>query len=226
MLLLLLLSLPNLHWKGIPTIADVNVVYGNAVTISIISDHIRGILRYVGVDVSANALQSNQSLAMQILDTANIIASSYYYLNLMELALFFREIKSGKRGQVVWGSKLNTQELMVRLSEFVSDRSTAIEKNELEAKKERDKNNFPTLTQAGAAITEGINEWRRMLEDARNNFGLFSELFPLVPSADHRTWHCAWTGDTESLQQLGFNVETDNSNSIIKTLCDYNVNNK
>ena len=211
--------------KDIPSIADVNVVYGNAMMVAIVSDHIRGILRYVGVDVSAAALQTNQTLAMQILDTANIIASNYYYLNLMELALFFREVKSGKRGQVVWGSKLNTQELMVRLSDFVSDRRVAIEKNEMEAKKEQEKKGFSTIKQAGAAITDGVNGWRKMLKEAKSNYDRFLQMFPKFPDTLTPTgWYNAWLGERTSLEQIFGNEIPDNyEDRIIKHLCDYNV---
>ena len=213
--------------KDIPSIADVNVVYGNAMMVAIVSDHIRGILRYVGVDVSAAALQTNQTLAMQILDTANIIASNYYYLNLMELALFFREVKSGKRGQVVWGSKLNTQELMVRLSDFVSDRRVAIEKNEMEAKKEQEKKGFSTIKQAGAAITDGVNGWRKMLKEAKSNYDRFLQMFPKFPDTLTPTgWYNAWLGERTSLEQIFGNEIPDNyEDRIIKHLCDYNVAN-
>lgn len=216
--------------KDIPSVADVNVVYGNAVMVTIVSDHLRGILRYVGIDVSPNALQSNQILAMQILDTANIIAFNYYFLNLMEIALFFREIKSGKRGQVVWGNKLNTQELMVRLSEFVSDRAAAISKNELEAKKEQEEKGFTNIKQAGAAITESLNGWRRMLEEAKTNYDRFLQTFPKFPKdIAPMCWYSAWLGDTCALELCFGNMKDVPENyedAIIKLLCDYNVANK
>lgn len=214
--------------KDIPSIADVNVVYGNAVMVAIVSDHLRGLLRYVGIDVSAQALQSNQILAMQILDTANIIASNYYFLNLMELALFFREVKSGKRGQVIWGNKLNTQELMVRLSEFVSDRACAIDKNEMEEKKEREQRGFTNIKQAGAAITDGVNGWRKMLEEAKTNYNQFLQMFPKFPqSIAPVVWYNAWLGNTEALE-IVFNGEAPENyeDAIIKHLCDYNVTNQ
>lgn len=214
--------------KDIPSVADVNVVYGNAVMVAIVSDHVRGILRYVGVDVSANALQSNQILAMQILDTANIIASNYYYLNLMEIALFFREVKSGKRGQVIWGNKLNTQELMVRLSDFVSDRRIAIEKNELEAKREREKQGFTNIKQAGAAIAGGLNGWRKMLEEAKSNYDRFLQMFPKFPEVlPPIGWYNAWLGEYDSLEKVfGENIPQNYEDEIIKHLCNYNVENK
>ena len=214
--------------KDIPSVADVNVVYGNAVMVAIVSDHLRGLLRYVGIDVSAQALQSNQILAMQILDTANIIASNYYFLNLMELALFFREVKSGKRGQVIWGNKLNTQELMVRLSEFVSDRACAIDKNEMEEKKEREQRGFTNIKQAGAAITDGVNGWRKMLEEAKTNYNQFLQMFPKFPqSIAPVVWYNAWLGNTEALE-IVFNGEAPENyeDAIIKHLCDYNVTNQ
>lgn len=214
--------------KGIPSVADVNVAYGNATMVAIVSDHIRGILRYVGVDISAQALQSNQTLAMQILDTANIIASNYYYLNLMELALFFREVKAGKRGQVVWGSKLNTQELMVRLSEFVADRAHAIEKNEQDEKKEREQRGFTTIKQAGAAIAGGLDGWRKMLEEAKSNYDRFLQMFPKFPQVlTPIEWYNAWLGEREAIAKaFGEPIPENYEDMIIRHLCDYNVANK
>lgn len=211
--------------KAIPSVADVNRVFGNATMVSIISDHIRGVLKYVGVDVSAEALQSNQMLAIQIFDTANIVASNYYYLNLMEIALFFREVKSGKRGQVVWGNKLNTQELMVRLSEFVSDRATAIEKNEMEERKERERRGFANIKQAGSAITDGVNGWRKMLEEAKSNYDRFLQMFPKFPDVLTPTgWYNAWLGEHDSLNKVfGETIPENYEDLIIKHLCDYNV---
>lgn len=214
--------------KDIPSVADVNCVYGNATMVAIISDHIRGVLKYVGIDVSAEALQSNQLLAIQIFDTANIIASNYYYLNLMELALFFREVKSGKRGQVVWGNKLNTQQLMVRLAEFVSDRALAIERNEMDEKKERDQKGFSNIKQAGAAIAGGLDGWRRMLVEAKNNYNTFLSMFPKFhPILTPISWYNAWLGDFEPLEIIfGDNIPKSYEDEIIKQLCDYNVANK
>lgn len=214
--------------RDVPTLADVNVVYGNIISSSLISEHIRTILRYVGVDVSPKAMLSNTTLAMQIADTSSIIASNYYYLNLMELALFFREVKSGKRGQVVWGSKLNTQELMVRLSEFVSDRALAIEKNEMEARKAQQLKGFTNIKQAGAAITEGVGGWRKMLNEAKGNYDRFLKLFPKFPQGiSPIVWYDAWLGDRAALDVV-FNDEPPGNyeDEIIKKLCDYNVTNK
>ena len=214
--------------KDIPSVADVNRVYGNATMVSIVSDHIRGILKYVGVDVSADALQANQMLAIQIFDTANIIASNYYYLNLMELALFFREVKSGKRGQVVWGNKLNTQELMVRLAEFVSDRALAIEKNEMEEKKERDQRGFTNIKQAGAAIAGGLDGWRKMLEEAKSNYDRFLQMFPKFPQVlTPIEWYNAWLGEREAIAKaFGEPIPDNYEDLIIRHLCDHNVANK
>ena len=215
--------------KDIPTVADVNRVYGNVTMVSIVSDHIRGILKYVGVDVSPEALATNQLLAIQIFDTANIIASNYYYLNLMELALFFREVKSGKRGQVVWGNKLNTQELMVRLSDFVSDRRLAIEKNEMEAKREEERKSFATIKDAGAAISEGISGFRRLLQEAKSNYDKFLSMFPKFPSEfTPNEWYNAWLGEQSALDKI-FGKELAPANYeyvIIKRLCYFNVENK
>lgn len=214
--------------RDVPTLADVNVVYGNIISSSLISEHIRTILRYVGVDVSPKAMLSNTTLAMQIADTSSIIASNYYYLNLMELALFFREVKSGKRGQVVWGSKLNTQELMVRLSEFVADRALAIEKNEMEARKAQKQKGFTNIKQAGAAITEGVSGWRKMLEEAKGNYDRFLKLFPKFPQGiSPIVWYDAWLGDRTALDVV-FNDKPPGNyeDDIIKKLCDYNVTNK
>ena len=215
--------------KDIPTVADVNRVYGNVTMVSIVSDHIRGILKYVGVDVSPEALATNQLLAIQIFDTANIIASNYYYLNLMELALFFREVKSGKRGQVVWGNKLNTQELMVRLSDFVSDRRLAIEKNEMEAKREEERKSFSTIKDAGAAISEGISGFRRLLQEARANYDKFLSMFPKFPSEfTPNEWYNAWLGEQAVLDKIfGKDLAPANyEDVIIKRLCNFNVENK
>lgn len=214
--------------RDVPTLADVNVVYGNIISSSLISEHIRTILRYVGVDVSPKAMLSNTTLAMQIADTSSIIASNYYYLNLMELALFFREVKSGKRGQVVWGSKLNTQELMVRLSEFVADRALAIEKNDMEERKAQQQKGFTNIKQAGAAITEGVCGWRKMLEEAKGNYDRFLKLFPKFPQGiSPIVWYDAWLGDRAALDVV-FNDEPPGNyeDEIIKKLCDYNVTNK
>ena len=170
-------------------------------------------------------MQSNQLLAIQIFDTANIIASNYYYLNLMEIALFFREVKSGKRGQVVWGNKLNTQELMVRLADFVSDRRIAIEKNELEAKKEREQKGFSNIKQAGTAITEGVNGWRKMYEEAKSNYNTFLTMFPKFPKTLTPVgWYNAWLGEYESLSKIyGDDIPENYEDDIIRHLCDYNV---
>ena len=94
--------------ENIPTLADVNRSFSNSTSVEIITEHLKSVLRYAGVELT-NA---------QLAETALSILSSYWYLNLAELCIFFSQLKNGSRGQFVWGSKINNQAIMVALVEF------------------------------------------------------------------------------------------------------------
>jgi hypothetical protein len=206
--------------RDIPALVDVKNTYGEQTAYQWLLVQLLSLNNYTGVN--------NGMTDAQVSELAYLILGNYYYLNLMEIAIFFREVKAGKRGQVVWGSKLNTQELMVRLSEFVADRAHAIEKNEQDEKKEREQRGFTTIKQAGAAITDGISGWRRMLEEAKTNYNGFLQMFPKFPDGiSPSVWYNAWLGGEDALE-LVYNgsIPDNHEDHIIKLLCDYNVNHK
>jgi uncharacterized SAM-dependent methyltransferase len=70
--------------EGIPTLADINVVFGNATSVRIITEHLQSILRYAGIDIAPQ----------QLAETALSILASYYFLNLAELCIFFTQLKT------------------------------------------------------------------------------------------------------------------------------------
>lgn len=55
--------------EGIPTLADINVVFGNATSVRIITEHLQSILRYAGIDIAPQ----------QLAETALSILASYYF---------------------------------------------------------------------------------------------------------------------------------------------------
>ena len=118
---------------------------------------------------------------------------------------------------------------MVRLSDFVSDRRLAIEKNEMEAKREEERKSFSTIKDAGAAISEGISGFRRLLQEARANYDKFLSVFPKFPSElTPNEWYNAWLGEQAVLDKIfGKDLAPANyEDVIIKRLCNFNVENK
>ena len=114
--------------EGIPTLADINVVFGNATSVRIITEHLQSILRYAGIDIAPQ----------QLAETALSILASYYFLNLAELCIFFTQLKNGSRGQFVWGNRINNQSIMVAMIEGVKN---------IQELKEKAKNDFSAFTE-------------------------------------------------------------------------------
>lgn len=132
---------------SIPSLANVVVAYGdygNAVAVSLISEHLVGLLGFGDVKLMKSQYQ----------DAVLLMASEYYFLNLKEWTIFFRRCKLGDYGQMVWGNKLNTQSLMCALKNFVRDRRDAI------AKREQEELNKKLLQKDENAIT--WEKWQKM----------------------------------------------------------------
>lgn len=104
--------------EDIPTLADVNRVHGNLASVKIIAEHLISVVRFAGVNLTKD----------QSKETALVILSGYYYLNLAELALFFHRLKCGELGQVVYGKKINNQAIMCALHDFASERRQKIDR--------------------------------------------------------------------------------------------------
>ena len=104
--------------EDIPTLADVNRVHGNLASIRIIAEHLISVVRFAGVELTED----------QAKETALVILSGYYYLNLAELALFFHRLKCGELGQVVYGKKINNQAIMCALHDFAAERRQKIDR--------------------------------------------------------------------------------------------------
>jgi len=140
---------------SIPSLANVVVAYGdygNAVAVSLISEHLVGLLGFGDVKLMKSQYQ----------DAVLLMASEYYFLNLKEWTIFFRRCKLGDYGQMVWGNKLNTQSLMCALKTFVRDRRDAI------AKREQEELNKKLLQKDENAIT--WEEWQKMKHKANNKY--------------------------------------------------------
>ena len=102
----------------IPTLADVNRVHGNKTSLKIISTHLVTVAHFAGIDLAEE--QGEQ--------TALVILSGYYYLNLAELALFFHNLKSGYYNQFVYGKIINNNAIMVALHDFAAERRQKIDR--------------------------------------------------------------------------------------------------
>lgn len=132
--------------EGIPTLADINVVFGNATSVRIITEHLQSILRYAGIDIAPQ----------QLAETALSILASYYFLNLAELCIFFTQLKNGSRGQFVWGNRINNQSIMVALSDFCRDRRDEHVKLSNETAMKQSQKGFTRIEDAACAMIEGV----------------------------------------------------------------------
>ncbi|MCS2525121.1 hypothetical protein NXV02_18985 [Bacteroides ovatus] len=146
--------------EHIPTLADVNRSFSNSTSIEIITEHLKSVLRYAGVELT-NA---------QLAETALSILSSYWYLNLAELCIFFSQLKNGSRGQFVWGSKINNQAIMVALADFCKDRRREIEHRENELVRKKAETGYARNENLIKDIVTGVQNTRREREKAKQDF--------------------------------------------------------
>ena len=173
--------------KNIPTLADVTRAYDNTTAITIIANHLQSLCNFGDTEVKQD----------QFLDTALLIATEYYYLNLSELCLFFRRCKLGNYGQLVWGAKLNIQQVMSALYQFSRDRVEAITKKEIE-----EQNAKPKVPMASRMvfIQQGLSELKALKEKALTDYNAFRELYPRLPEdmRPEEYWE-AWKVDEKNV---------------------------
>ena len=179
--------------EHIPTLADVNRSFSNSTSIEIITEHLKSVLRYAGVELT-NA---------QLAETALSILSSYWYLNLAELCIFFSQLKNGSRGQFVWGSKINNQAIMVALADFCKDRRREIEHRENELVRKKAETGYARNENLIKDIVTGVQDTRREREKAKQDFKAFCELFPYLPDKyEPKVLWKAWGGNKEALRKI------------------------
>lgn len=203
--------------EHIPTLADVNRSFSNSTSIEIITEHLKSVLRYAGVELT-NA---------QLAETALSILSSYWYLNLAELCIFFSQLKNGSRGQFVWGTKINNQAIMVALADFCKDRRREIEHKEsvrIRQDTEKGYSRSETLTKD---IVLGAKSIQIAREEAMQSFDAFLKFFPHLPEkyTPEVLWK-AWKGDNEALHTIyGEKIPAADiaEKDIGMYLCNYNI---
>ena len=149
--------------EGIPTLADVSRVYGNVTVLSVISEHLRSVFRYAGIDMNLG----DEKVRGMIAETSIAIASGYYFLNLYELGIFFNQLKTGQRGQFVWGSRINNQAIMVALNDFASDRREAIVRMENDQAKEEAAKGYVRIDDAASAMVQGVQSVQKLADVRR-----------------------------------------------------------
>lgn len=202
---------------NIPTMSDINRVFGNSTSISIIVNHLQSVFRYAGVELPSD----------QLGETALSMLSSYYYLNVAELCLYFSQLKNGSRGQFVWGSKINNQAIMVALADFCIDRKRAIERREIERSRIEKENGYSRNETLCRDIVLGAKSIKDKREKAIANFDLFLEFFPYIPDKyKPETWWKAWGGDKDALMQIyGENIHLIEKaqDDVGRFLCEYNM---
>lgn len=135
-----------------------------------------------------------------------LLATEYYYLNLVEWVLFFRKCKLGAYGQMIWGDKLNTQTLMIGLRKFISERADAISRRE---KQEQSKSELIQVQVMN--LFTGIDQAKEIARRAKTDYKAFRELYPKLPTdRKEKVYWRAW--------RL--------SESVGEMLCEYNIKNK
>ena len=203
--------------EGIPTLADVNRVYGNTTSVRIITGHLQSVLNYAGVELAP----------AQLAETSLAILSSYYFLNLAELCIFFTQLKNGSRGQFVWGSKVNNQAIMVALHDFCLDRGNAYRKLEQENIRIAADRNYSRIENAAAAMIKGIDSIRELKEKAKTDYSAFRTLFPMLPDNYKPEDLFGAYGEKETVIRTIYGENTPPpgvaSEDIYRFLCDYNV---
>lgn len=206
-----------LQSEYIPTLTDVNIVFSNATSVRIITQHLQSVLQFSGVELTDK----------QLGETALAILTNYWFLNLAELCIFFSQLKAGSRGQFVWGAKINNQAIMVALNDFCRDRRTEIDAVERIKQREQRELCHSKIENAAAAIVAGIDQLKDIKNRAKEDFTAFCELFPLLPDAfPPETWWKAWKGEREYQCNIyGPNCPPADIASIDigKYLCEFNI---
>lgn len=156
---------------NIPTLTDVNRSFSNSTSIQIITEHLKSVFRYAGVELTD----------AQLAETALSILAAYWYLNLAELCLFFSQLKSGSRGQFVWGSKINNQAVMVALADFCKDRRREIEKKETEMARQKAEEGYYRNEILAKDIVMGVKAVEKEREKAKRDYNAFRNFFPYLP---------------------------------------------
>ena len=213
-------------YDGIPTLADVSRVFGNSVSMAIISEHLKSVFRYSGLDVSDDRLKTDSILRDQLGETSFAILKGYYFLNLAELCIFFNELKIGKRGQFVWGSKVNNQAIMVALYDFIQDRQKSYIRLEQEQSRQRQGKGYTIIADFAKALVTGLEDFQRLREKAKNDFKAFRALFPNIPSNyKPEDLFCAYNGKEGAILTIfGKPVSAEYAREAIsRYLCDFNV---
>lgn len=202
---------------NIPTLADVNRSFSNSTSVEIITQHLKSVLSYAGVELTD----------AQLAETALSILSSYWYLNLAELCIFFSQLKNGSRGQFVWGSKINNQAIMVALADFCKDRRREIERMESAKIRQDTENGYSRSEMLSKDIVLGTKGIRNTREEAMQSFKAFLKFFPYLPDRypPEVLWR-AWRGDNEALQTIyGDKIPAKEvaEKDIGMYLCNYNI---
>ena len=203
--------------ENIPTLADVNRSFSNSTSVEIITEHLKSVLRYAGVELTD----------AQLAETALSILSSYWYLNLAELCIFFSQLKNGSRGQFVWGTKINNQAIMVALADFCKDRRREIEHKENIRIRQDTENGYSRSEMLSKDIVLGTKGIRNTREEAMQSFEAFLKFFPYLPDRypPEVLWR-AWRGDNEALQTIyGDKIPAKEvaEKDIGMYLCNYNI---
>lgn len=114
---------------SVPSLSVVSSVYGPKVTQAWLEIQLRDLMEFVGV--------KDKMSPMQIMQTATIILTKYYYLKLSELMVFFMKMKSGEFGEFY--GVVDPQKILSVFPQFLWWRGMMIEKvaKEEEARKEK-----------------------------------------------------------------------------------------
>lgn len=205
--------------ERIPTLTDVSRAFGNSVSVKIITSHLNSVLHYSDVKLTD----------AQLAETALAILQGYWFLNLAELCIFFSQLKCGVRGQIVWGSRMNNQALMVELAEFCKERRTAIGRIETEKQKEAMERSFSRLETHAASIVSGIDQVRETAKKAHDDLKDFCAFFPEIPlTYSPEVWWKAWRGEKEALKLIYGDNQPPIDIAVAdigKYLCRYNIQN-
>ncbi|MCE8943972.1 hypothetical protein K0G28_27700 [Bacteroides faecis] len=203
--------------ENIPTLADVNRSFSNSTSVEIITEHLKSVLRYAGVELTD----------AQLAETALSILSSYWYLNLAELCIFFSQLKNGSRGQFVWGTKINNQAIMVALADFCKDRRREIEHKENIRIRQDTENGYSRSETLSKDIVLGTKGIKNAREEAMQSFEAFLKFFPHLPKKyDAKVLWRAWGGDNEALHKIyGEKIPAKDvaEMDIGMYLCNYNI---
>ena len=147
----------------IPTLKQLARRFSNSCAVTLIGAHL----------ASLHQLGDSKTTKEAFTDTATLILTEYSYLNIQELNYFFRQCKLGTYGKMIWGDRLQYQDLLIGLKSFIKDRGNAVYKKSVLKNKSESERGY---------LKFGYDQFCKQKERAHQDIKAFRKIYPKLPT--------------------------------------------